>query len=451
MSAAFDQRVTRAVALSRTIESVCIGAGVLREVPLLLERHFARPSRVCIVADENTWSAAGGPLEERLVAAGIAVARHVLPGRPRPRPSLELARAIAARLAIDDAIPICVGSGVLNDLVKFAAFELDRPYLCVASAASMDGYASAGAPLSDAGFKKTIACRPARVIVGDLDVITAAPARMNGWGYGDLAGKLPAGADWLVADALGIEPLDDVAWPLVQSELRAWLGAADAIGAAEPAALDGLFRGLTLVGLAMELHGSSRPASGADHQIAHLWEMEHLEHEGEAVSHGACVAIGCLTVTALYDWLLDQDLARIDVAALTAAAPTLDQQAARVRGFFGTGEVASKALIESEAKHLEGAALHAHLERVRQAWPVLRDRLRAQLLPASRLRRWLRAAGAPSAPAAIGVSPQHLRRTVLAAPYLRSRYTVLDLLLHVGLLEPALDAALAVLTTVESE
>jgi glycerol-1-phosphate dehydrogenase [NAD(P)+] len=93
--------------------------------------------------------------------------------------------------------------------VKYAAFRLDRPYLCVATAASMDGYSSAGAPLVDDGFKKTIACRPPRAILADLAVIRAAPPAMAGWGYGDLAGKVPAGGDWLLADALGIEPLDD--------------------------------------------------------------------------------------------------------------------------------------------------------------------------------------------------------------------------------------------------
>ncbi len=45
----------------------------------------------------------------------------------------------------------------------------------------------------------------------------------------------------------------------------------------------------------MEAHGSSRPASGADHQIAHLWEMDDLHHGGERVSHGACVAVGTMT------------------------------------------------------------------------------------------------------------------------------------------------------------
>ena len=247
--------------------------------------------------------------------------RHVLAGKPRLKPTVDLADRLRDVLAVDGSVPVAVGSGVINDVVKHAAFSLKRAYLCVGTAASMDGYTSAGAPLSDKGFKKTIQCRPAKAVIGDLDVIAAAPAEMTGWGYGDLAGKVPAGGDWIIADALGIEAVDDVAWPLVQGGLRGWLGAPDAIAAGDRTALEGLFAGLTLVGLAMELHGSSRPASGADHQIAHLWEMDDLHFAGERVSHGACVAVGTMAALRLFDWLLAQDLTTLDARSRAAAAP----------------------------------------------------------------------------------------------------------------------------------
>ena len=82
------------------------------------------------------------------------------------------------------------------------------PYVSVATAASMDGYAASGAAMLDGGFKRTLACAPPIAIVADLDVIAKAPPRMAAWGYGDLAGKLIAGADWILADAAGEDPLD---------------------------------------------------------------------------------------------------------------------------------------------------------------------------------------------------------------------------------------------------
>lgn len=430
-----------AVAKSATVAEVLVGRGVLDQAGALFRRQFGE-GPACIIADENTWKAAGAVVEASLKAAGIAVRCHVLPGRPRLKPTVDLANSLRDVLAKDASVPVAVGSGVINDVVKHAAFSLRRDYLCVGTAASMDGYTSAGSPLSDKGFKKTIQCRPAKAVIGDLDVIAAAPAEMTGWGYGDLAGKVPAGGDWIIADALGIEAVDDVAWPLVQGGLRGWLGAPDAIAAGDRDALEGLFAGLTLVGLAMELHGSSRPASGADHQIAHLWEMDDLKWNGERVSHGACVAVGCVMSLRLFDWLLRQDLAALDVAALMARAPSLDAKIAAIHAAFGPGEIAARSVEEVRAKHAEGAALQARLERVRDGWPVLADRLRGQVVTPGAMVDMLHRAGAPAEAEEIGVGRDYLRRTTLNARFLRSRYTVLDLLDECGMLEAAVEASL---------
>ena len=186
-------------------------------------RAISATRAVLLVADDNTMAAAGKAVADALVAAGITVDTQIFPGKPRLKASVENGRTIQSALTRANAVPLAVGAGVINDLVKYAAHGAGLPYFCVATAASMDGYASAGSPLVDGGFKHTITCRPPRVMVADLDVIAAAPIAMTGWGYADLAGKLPAGADWILADALGVEAIDDVAWPLVQDGLRGWL------------------------------------------------------------------------------------------------------------------------------------------------------------------------------------------------------------------------------------
>ena len=439
MNGPFDS-IAAAVARSAHVSEVLIGRGVIGQAGAAYARHLAGPA--CLMADERGWGAAGPAVEAAFRAAGIGVRAHVIPAEPRPKPTVELAQSFAAILEPGET-PVAVGSGVMNDVVKYAAFSLGRPYLCVATAASMDGYTSGGAPLSEAGFKKTIPCRPARVVLGDLDVIAAAPREMTGWGYGDLAGKVPAGGDWIIADALRIEPIDDVAWPMVQDGLAGWLSAPDRIAAGDPGAVEGLFRGLVLVGLAMEAHGTSRPASGADHQIAHLWEMQDLRHRGERVSHGACVAVGAVAALRLYDWLSRQDLTRIDPATLAAAAPSFERKAQEIAQRLGEGAIAARAREETAAKHLEGAALVGRLERLRAVWPELSRRLTGRLWPADRMVAHLHTAGAPADPAEIGLGMADLRAAVLAARFLRSRYTVLDLLEECGLLQRAVAEALS--------
>src|SRR5690606_4192942 len=123
---------------------------------------------------------------------------------------------ICDHLKTVDAIPIAVGAGSINDLVKLAAHQCDRPYLAVATAASMDGYTAYGASITYRGSKQTFDCPAPKGVVADLDVMAAAPPVLNASGYADLIAKIPAGADWILADALGEEPISQFPWDAVQ-------------------------------------------------------------------------------------------------------------------------------------------------------------------------------------------------------------------------------------------
>lgn len=432
LQATIDSVVRR----SNAIKALVIGSGVLDQIPQLLNIQL-NTRKVVLIADEKGFEAAGRQVEAILARERITVTRHIYPGEPRLKASVENATALIEAMRRSGGLGLAVGSGVITDLTKYAAFQQGLPFFCVATAASMDGYASAGAPLSDQGFKHTIPCAPPRVIVADLDILAKAPAEMTGWGYGDVAGKLPAGADWIVADALEIEAIDDTAWPLVQNSLRDWLRAPAALAAGDPRAMASLFAGLVVSGLAMEFYGSSRPASGADHQIAHLWEMEGLSFEGVPVSHGTCVALGALTILSLYGWLLTQDLSGIDARAVLAKRASLASEETEIRRRFGTGNIAQRSVLETRAKYPSDDVLLARLGRLKTAWPALRERLTDFLMPTHELRSMLAQAGVVTDPLQIGISRAHHKDSVLAARFIRQRYTVLDLLNDAGLLNTA--------------
>ncbi len=430
-----EQVIQEAVRRSRTIDSLEIGSGALRQVGALVQQHFPRRPAL-LIADENTWKVAGPQVEQSLRDASVEVKKLVLPGSPRLKPTTALGNELVSEMGT--STPVAIGSGVINDLVKYAAHQANTRYCCVATAASMDGYASAGAAMMYDGFKKTIPCTAAQVVVADSDIIREAPLEMAGWGYGDLAGKVPAGADWILADAFGLEPIDDVAWPLVQHHLRACLEKPHELQEQKPEAFARLFIGLTATGLAMEFHNTSRPASGSDHQIAHLWEMSQHQHAGRPVSHGACVAIGCLTVLALYDWLLKQETLGFDPEQAWAARGSLESKEAEIRQVFPQTEIADKAIQEVTAKHPSDDELKARLLKLQTTWPELRQRLRQQLMSLEEMQEHLKQAGAPARAADIGIDPERLRETTRIARFLRSRYTVLDLLDETGLLEEAI-------------
>jgi len=435
----FERVVKPAIAQSQTIRELLIEQGALAQAGAVARRHFVG-DKVVVFADDAGSAAAGQRVVQNLEAAGFSVSSHVIAAQPLPKPTITQADGFRALLTTPGVIPVALGSGVINDLVKYAARCADIPYFSIATAASMDGYASAGAPLIREGFKITIPARAPRAILADLDIIAAAPVAMTSWGYGDLAGKVPAGGDWILADALGIEPIDDKAWPLVQGNLSGWLADPAALANGDLAAIARLFSGLIAAGLAMEFHGSSRPASGADHQIAHLWEMENLTFQGQRVSHGACVAVGCMTVLRLFDWLLKQDLSNIDPRKLTQTAPSLAQKYTEIEAVFDDPRIIARAKDETAEKHASPKVLGERLATLRAIWPDLQARLRAHLMRSDQMAKLLRTAGAQVGGAEIGVDPKHLRATIKASRFIRARYTLPDLLDETGLLDQAVVA-----------
>lgn len=432
-----DPLLSRALSAASTTRDVSIAAGGLALLPAVLRRS-APAVRYVLVADDNTWAAAGAQAGQRLAAARLAMAEPiVLTETPRVKANAETARALAGRIAGEKALPIAVGSGVINDLVKYAAELAGTAYVCVPTAASMDGYAASGAALREGGFKRTLTCPAPVAIVADLGVIASAPAVMGAWGYGDLVGKLVAGVDWIVADALGEEALNPGPFAMVQDNLSAWLRNPAGVRERDRAALDGLMRGLVMSGLAMQAHGNSRPASGSDHQFAHLWEMEAIAVDGQPVSHGACVGIGCVSMIAAYEWLLHRDLRAIDPAGLAARAPSVAALKAEIAASFPLAFMAANAEAETMAKTVPAERIERRLDLLKKEGREIAAALHRHLPQAATVQQWLDTVGGPSDAAAIGLSRDKHAADHARARLIRRRFTGLDVLHDLGWLGTA--------------
>ncbi len=430
--------MAEALEVARDTRSLKMVRGALSETPDIFRQQFGDKPAI-IVADTNTYAAAGRAVLEALQKAGCSCRDPFIFNEPDLHADHRFVVILEDTLRGHDAIPIAVGSGTINDLAKLASHRAGRPYMVVATAASMDGYTAFGAAITYQGSKQTFTCPAPRAVVADLDLICAAPAGMNAWGFADLLAKVPAGADWIVADALGADPLNPKAWDIVQGGLREALADPAGVRRADPEAVGRLAEGLMLGGFAMQYAQSSRPASGAEHYFSHLWEMQHHTHNGKAPSHGFKVGIGTQAVTALYEYLLRVDVAALDVNACCARWPDDAARQKTVRALFQQDDLLTMALRESGAKWVDAAALHGQLSTLRRAWPALRERLTRQLLPLPELQRRLNAVGAPVQPEEIGITRQRLRETFWQACFIRSRFTILDVAFRCNLLAPALD------------
>jgi glycerol-1-phosphate dehydrogenase [NAD(P)+] len=437
------KRVEAALKEAAYTRCVTIGPGVLAAVAEAFTQCF-EGSPAVIVADENTWIVAGERVQARLDTSGLRVeAPIVFPGQPTLYADYDHVLELEEKLNNLDAIPVVVGSGTLNDVTKLAAYLSGRQYMVVATAASMDGYTAFGAAITKGGFKQTMSCPAPRAVLADLEVLSQAPPEMNAAGYGDLLGKITAGADWILADALESEPIDQRAWGLVQDSLRHWVGKPHLLRTGDPAAVENLFEGLIMSGVAMQISGSSRPASGSEHRFSHLWEMQALGHGHAAVPHGFKVGIGTLAAAALYEQVFLRDLSKVDIEAARSRWPSRAELVRSVRDSHDIPQVAENAVEESLAKYLDPDQLRQRLLLLQERWPTIRERLQAQLLPADELRDMLTAAGAPIHPADIGVSMLQLKASYGLARTIRARYTVLDLVYETDILDECVEELFA--------
>jgi len=436
---------TIAAALRQATDTreILIGQGVLGESAHVFRRNFGEAT-AALVADENTYRAAGEKARDVLLQAGVRLdATHVFPGSPRLYPEIERVEEVRRLLSSTQAIPFVVGSGTLNDIVKLAAHQVGRPYMVVATAASMDGYTSFAAAITHAGVKRVDACPAPRALVADVQVLADAPAELTSSGYGDLAGKVISGADWMIAAALGSDPIHRPAWDLIQPQLREWIAEPQRLAYGDRPALERLLGGLVMAGLAMQAARSSWPASGSEHLFSHLWEMEGLPHARREVSHGFKVALGAVASAAFHEMLLAMDFSALDVAARVRAWPTPHDLQAEVRRAFALAPLSDSAAEEALAKYDDPGRVGQHLTYIQKHWPEMRERLRAQLMPAAELARLLAKAGCPTTPEAVGLTRADLRRDYNRVRMLRRRYTALDLGFEAGIFPSLIDALFA--------
>ena len=428
-------------ALQRTTDTkaLVIGVDTLPQTAEMFKRLFPA-GRALVVADSNTWRVAGKEVHRILAEAGIAQDEPHIFTDPKLYAEWTFVGELDGVLAATDAVPVAVGSGVINDLTKLCSHHNGRRYMVVGTAASMDGYTAYGASITKDGNKQTFDCPAPLGMVLDPSISAAAPAKMSASGYADLIAKIPAGADWMLADAVGADKMDDFAFGLVQEGLKEALCDPAGVHAGNVAKVEQLAEGLLLSGFAMQATLSSRPASGAEHQFSHLWDMEHLRFNGASVSHGFKVGIGTLASTAFLEMLLDAPVETLDVEKCVAAWKSWEETERDIRAVFDNDpEFVARGLKETRDKYVDQEGLREQLMRLKRAWPELRGRIRSQIIPFGEVHRRLELVGAPCEPEQIGISRARFRASFEKIPYMRSRYTVIDVAFRCGWMEEWLD------------
>ena len=327
-------KIERALQRTTDTKDLIIGPGVVAQTASMFQKLFPGQTAI-IIADTNTWRVAGEAVLQSLKTASVPFSEPFVFDDPDLYAEWKFVEQLKAHLSNLDVIAIAVGSGVINDLTKYTSHILGRKYMCVGTAASMDGYTAYGASITKDGNKQTFSCPAPYGFVMDPLIAAAAPKELAASGYADLIAKIPAGADWMLADAVGAERIDPFAWDLVQDGLRESLSAPSAVHEGDVEMTEKLSEGLLMSGFAMQAIHSSRPASGTEHQFSHCWDMENLSYpDGKHVSHGFKVGIGTLASTASLEFLLEKDIQNINIDKCVAAWKSWPEMEEEIRTVF---------------------------------------------------------------------------------------------------------------------
>lgn len=389
-------------------------------------------SKPFILADTNTYKAAGERVSQILHENGISCSEYVF-GDGAIKPDEKSVGAVMMRFDNDCDLIIAAGSGVINDIGKILSKLTKNPYIIVATAPSMDGYASATSSMSIDGLKVSLSSRCPDVIIGDTDILKKAPIIMIQSGLGDMLAKYISICEWRIAHLLVGEYYCEYVAELVRKALKKCVDNAEGVLKREPGAVKAVFDGLIMAGTAMEYAGLSRPASGVEHYISHIWDMRGLAFGTKTDLHGIQCAIGTLIAARVYEKLKKYSP---DKEKALAYVKNFDVEKwnKALAEFVGGGAAAMTELEKKEQKY--SAEKHrARLDKIIDNWAEIIKIINEEVPPSEEIERILDSIGAPKTCDEIEINKEILPMTFKASKDIRDKYVLSRLCWDLGIID----------------
>ena len=267
-------------------ELCVIASGCMHEIQKYTEQYGLK-GECAAIYDENTYKATEG--------------RHPIVSKEIILPSENLhadnnkVQKVLSEIPCESKYLIAVGSGTIHDITRYCANKMNINFVSCPTAASVDGFCSSIAAMTWNGFKKTFPAIAPILVIADLDVISKAPLYLTKSGIGDMLGKYIALADWKISNILTNEYFCQRIYDMTMNATKGIVNTARELKNKDVGAFEKLMYGLLMSGLAMQLFGNSRCASGAEHHMSHLIEMnpKGLGETSDAL-HGEKVGVGTL-------------------------------------------------------------------------------------------------------------------------------------------------------------
>jgi len=410
------------------VRKVLIESGALKKLPDVIN-DLTKADAVLVISDQITHNIAGKAVADLLARSGMAVSEFVIP-HEKPAVDDKTAGWVLSKIGNEPLLISC-GSGTVTDLTKNAAYKMDRPFIAVATAPSMNGYASGIVALTENGLKKTAVSAPPVAVICDMDILCNAPIEMIRAGLGDVISKPVSMADWKLSSIVKRDAFCPLPFELIADLESVYTKETHLLAKRDPKTIAALAEALVYSGISMVIAGSSAPASGGEHLISHTLDMQSgLKGKGHDF-HGAQVGVATILTAKLYEEILALDPDRLDWTKIREHNEK--DKISQIMEYWGP--LAPEVLKEFEKKRMPWSQKKEELRAVIDNWDDIVDALHPFLRPSAEIKRILTGAGAKAQYTDIGASEGDFRRAVLMARTMRSRYTILDLADELNLLE----------------
>ena len=409
---------------------VVMGKGAINQLPEILGEMNLK--RAFIVADKNTYKAAGERVVEILENAGIRTKKYIFAEENLEPDEANVGLAVMNFEPSSDVV-IGVGSGVINDISKIVSNVSGKKYIIVGTAPSMDGYASATSSMTMEGLKISLNSKCADVIIGDTDVLCNAPMKMMLSGLGDMLSKYVSICEWHISHIINGEYYCEDIAQLVRGSLKKCVDNAEGLLQRDEEAVKAVFEGLIICGAAMKFAGVSRPASGIEHYLSHIWDMRGVEFGTKVEFHGIQCALGTLIAINLYEKI--KNITPDKEKALSYAEGfDFNAWSKELKAFLGKGAESMVALEEKEQKYNKENH-KKRLEIILDKWDAVINIINEELPSSDELLELFEKIDMPKSVKEIGIDEDILPMTFKSAKDIRDKYVLPRLCWDLGIID----------------
>lgn len=336
-------------------------------------------------------------------------------------------------------IVIGVGSGVINDIGKIISRTADLPYIIVATAPSMDGFASSTSSVIRDGLKVSVDSKCPDVVIGDLDILCKAPAFMAASGLGDMLAKYISICEWRIGNIVTGEYYCEEVADIIRFALGKCVENADKILSGDKDAIKSVMEGLVISGIAADYAGVSRPVSGVEHYFSHIWDMRAVEFGTPMSLHGIQCGIGTLLAIKGYELLKNH---KPDKRSALTQFENFDKSLwlKQINEYLGSaGDVMIKNAEKCELYNSE--KFKNRLENICNNWDKIIDIINEELPDSEEIINILKVINAPVSADEIGIDSKTNALTFKMTKDIRDKYILSTLMFDLGVLDIFADKA----------